>query len=224
MVQFRLMKSELLKRIITSIIIFPILLLVLINSKLYLIIFLSLFYLLSFYEIYKNSNSLKFTIISNIILFIAFYSFYYLRGDSNKELIFLCWALFTTILSDIGGYIFGKTFGGKKLTKISPNKTYSGALGSLVLSLLSLPILIFIQKNFLNEILINFLQLNFYILTLIASLIAQIGDIIVSYWKRRFNIKDTGNIFPGHGGVLDRIDGLIFVLIFLLILKISFNI
>ena len=224
MVQFRLMKSELLKRIITSIIIFPILLLVLINSKLYLIIFLSLFYLLSFYEIYKNSNSLKFTIISNIILFIAFYSFYYLRGDSNKELIFLCWALFTTILSDIGGYIFGKTFGGKKLTKISPNKTYSGSLGSLILSLLSLPILVFIQKNFLNEIAINFLQLNFYILTLLTSLIAQTGDIIVSYWKRRFNIKDTGKIFPGHGGVLDRIDGLIFVLIFLLILKIFINI
>ena len=218
------MKSELLKRIITSIIIFPILLLVLINSKLYLIIFLSLFYLLSFYEIYKNSNSLKFTIISNIILFIAFYSFYYLRGDSNKELIFLCWALFTTILSDIGGYIFGKTFGGKKLTKISPNKTYSGALGSLILSLLSLPILVFIQKNFLNEMLINFLQLNFYIFTLLTSLIAQTGDIIVSYWKRKFNIKDTGKIFPGHGGVLDRIDGLIFVLIFLLILKIFINI
>ena len=219
MVQFRFMKSELLKRIITSIIIFPILLLVLINSKLYLKIFLSFFYLLAFYEIYKNSNSLKFTIISNILLFIAFYSFYYLRGDSNKELIFLCWALFTTILSDIGGYMFGKTFGGKKLTKISPNKTYSGALGSLILSLLSLPMLVFIQKNFFNEIFINFLQLNFYILTLLISLIAQTGDIIVSYWKRRFKIKDTGKIFPGHGGVLDRIDGLIFVLIFLLILK-----
>ena len=213
------MKSELLKRIITSIVIFPILLLVLINSKFYLIIFLSLFYLLSFYEVYKNSNNLKFTIISNIILLIAFYSFYYLRGDSNKELIFLCWALFATFLSDIGGYIFGKIFGGKKLTKISPNKTYSGAFGSLVLSLLSLPILLLFQKNFLNEILINFLQLNFYFFTLLISLIAQMGDIIVSYWKRRFNIKDTGKIFPGHGGVLDRIDGLIFVLIFLLILK-----
>ena len=224
MVQFRFMKSELLKRIITSIVIFPILLLVLINSKLYLIIFLSIFYLLSFYEIYKNSNSFKFTIISNIILLIAFYSFYYLRGDSNKELIFLYWALFTTFLSDIGGYIFGKTFGGKKLTKISPNKTYAGAIGSLILSLLSLPILVFIQKNFLNEILINFLQLNFYILTLLTSLIAQSGDITVSYWKRRFNIKDTGKIFPGHGGVLDRIDGLIFVLTFLLVLKIFINI
>ena len=224
MVQFRFMKSELLKRIITSIVIFSILLLVLINSKIYLIIFLSLFYLLSFYEIYKNANSLKFTLLSNIFLLIAFYSFYYLRGDSNKELIFLCWALFTTFLSDIGGYIFGKTFKGRKLTKISPNKTYSGAFGSLVLSFLSIPILVFIQKNFINEVLINFLQLNFYIFTLLISLIAQIGDITVSYWKRRFNIKDTGKIFPGHGGVLDRIDGLIFVLIFLLILKIFINI
>ena len=222
--QFRVMNSELLKRIITSIVIFLILLLVLMNSKFYLIIFLSLFYLLSFYEVYKNSNSLKFTIISNILLLIAFYSFYYLRGESNKELIFLCWALFTTFLSDIGGYAFGKTFGGKKLTKISPNKTYSGAFGSFVFSLLSLPILILIQKNFLNEILINFLQLNFFIFTLLVSLVAQIGDIIVSYWKRRFNIKDTGKIFPGHGGVLDRIDGLIFVLVFLLILKLSIHV
>ena len=218
------MKSELLKRIITSIVIFSILLLVLINSKFHLIIFLSTFYLISFYEIYKNSNSLKFTITSNILLLIAFYSFYYLRGDSNKELIFLCWALFTTFLSDIGGYVFGKTFGGKKLTKISPNKTYSGALGSLVFSLFSLPILVFIQKDFLNEILINFLQLNFFIFTLLTSLVAQMGDITVSYWKRRFKIKDTGKIFPGHGGVLDRIDGLIFVLIFLLILKNFINI
>ena len=222
--QFRVMNSELLKRIITSIVIFLILLLVLISSKFYLIVFLSLFYLISFYEVYKNSNSLKFTIISNILLLIAFYSFYFLRGDSNRELIFLCWALFTTFLSDIGGYLFGKIFGGKKLTKISPNKTYSGAFGSLVLSLLSLPILVFIQMNFLNEILINFLQLNFYFFTLLTSIIAQIGDIIVSYWKRRFNIKDTGKIFPGHGGVLDRIDGLIFVLIFLLILKIFITI
>jgi len=218
------MKSELFKRIITSIIIFSILLFVLINSKFYLLIFLFLFYLLSFYEIYKNSNSLKFTLLSNILLLIAFYSFYYLRGDSNEELIFLCWALFTTFLSDIGGYTFGKIFGGKKLTKISPNKTYSGAVGSLVFSLLSLPILVFIQKNFFNEILINFLQLNFFIFTLLISLVAQMGDITVSYWKRRFNIKDTGKIFPGHGGVLDRIDGLIFVLIFLLILKIFINI
>ena len=213
------MKSELFKRIITSIIIFSILLFVLINSKFYLIIFLILFYLLSSYEIYKNANSLKFTLLSNIFLLIAFYSFYYLRGDSNEELIFLYWALFTTFLSDIGGYTFGKIFGGKKLTKISPNKTYSGAVGSLIFSLLSLPILFLIQKNFFNEILINFLQLNFYILTLLMSLVAQIGDIIVSYWKRRFKIKDTGKIFPGHGGVLDRIDGLIFVLVFLLALK-----
>ena len=82
-----------------------------------------------------------------------------------------------------------KTFGGKKLTKVSPNKTYSGAFGSLVLSLLSLPILIFIQKNFLNEILINFLQINFFIFTLLTSLVAQMGDITVSYWKRIFKIN-----------------------------------
>ena len=218
------MKSELLKRIITSIVIFLILLFVLINSKYYLLIFLFLFYIISFYEIYVNSNSLKFTLFSNIFLLTAFYSFYYLRGNTDKELIFLCWVLFTTFLSDIGGYVFGKTFRGKKLTKISPNKTYSGAIGSFIFSLLSLPMLFLFQKNFLNEILINLLKLNYFALTLFISFVAQIGDIFVSYWKRKFNIKDTGKIFPGHGGVLDRIDGLIFVLIFLLILKISVNI
>ena len=218
------MKSELLKRIVTSIVIFLILLFVLINSEYYLLPFLSLFYFLSFYEIYKNSNSLKFTLFSNIILLIAFYSFYYLRGNTDKELIFLLWILFTTILSDIGGYIFGKTFGGKKLTKISPNKTISGSIGSFLFSLLSIPILFLFQKDFLIEILINFFQLKYFVLTLLISFVAQIGDLIVSYWKRRFKIKDTGKIFPGHGGVLDRIDGLIFVLIFLLILKFFINI
>jgi phosphatidate cytidylyltransferase len=213
------MKSELLKRIITSVIIFSILLFVLANSKFYLLIFLFSLYFLSFYEIYKNSSSVKFTLFSNIFLLTACYSFYYLRGNTDKELIFLCWALFATFLSDIGGYTFGKIFGGKKLTKISPNKTYSGAIGSLVFSLLSLPILFYFQKNFLKEVLINFFQLTFYLQTLLISLVAQLGDIVVSYWKRRFKIKDTGKIFPGHGGVLDRIDGLIFVLIFLLILK-----
>ena len=213
------MKYELVKRIITSIIIFSVLLFVLINSEYYLLIFLSLIYFISFYEIYKNSNSLKFTLSSNIFLLTAFYSFYYLRGNTNKELIFLLWVLFTTFLSDIGGYTFGKVFGGKKLTKISPNKTYSGAIGSFVFSLLSIPILFLFQKNFLREILINFNQLNYFVLTLLISFVAQIGDIIVSYWKRKFKIKDTGKIFPGHGGALDRIDGLIFVLIFLLILK-----
>ena len=218
------MKSELFKRIITSIIIFSILLIVLINSEYYLLIFLSLFYFLSFYEIYKNANNLKFTLLSNIFLLTAFYAFYYLRGNTNQELIFLCWILFTTFLSDIGGYVFGKIIGGKKLTKISPNKTYSGVIGSFVFSLMSLPILYLFQENFLNEILIDFFKLNYFTLTLLISFVAQIGDIFVSYWKRRFKIKDTGNIFPGHGGVLDRIDGLIFVLIFLLILKIFIKI
>ena len=141
------MKSEIFKRVITSIIIFSILLVVLKNSKYYLLTFLTLFYFLSFYEVYKNSNSLKFTLFSNIFLLTAFYSFYYLRGNTNEELIFLCWVLFSTFLSDIGGYVFGKTFGGKKLTKISPNKTYSGSIGSFVFSLMSLPILFLFQKN-----------------------------------------------------------------------------
>ena len=213
------MKSELLKRIVTSVLIFSILIFVLINSKFYLLLFLFVLYLLSFYEIYKNSNSLKFILLSNIFLLIAFYSFYYLKGNTDKELILLFWVLFTTFLSDIGGYVFGKTFKGKKLTKISPNKTYSGLIGCLFFSLFSIPIMTLIQKFFFVEIIINFFQFKIFILTLVISIICQTGDIYVSYWKRKLNIKDTSNILPGHGGVLDRIDGLIFVLISLFFLK-----
>ena len=214
------MSKELKKRILTAIFLFPLLLIVLIYSKKFLIIFLSIFYFLSFYEIVKNSKSLTFTIIASIFLFLCFYCFYYLRGTTNQSLILLSWAIFSTILSDIGGYVFGKMFKGKKLTKISPNKTYSGAFGSLILSLVSLPSLYIFQIVLFNKIYIDFFQFKFFFITLFISLVAQIGDIFISFWKRRLNVKDTSNFLPGHGGVLDRIDGLIFVLILCSALKI----
>jgi len=103
---------------------------------------------------------------------------------------------------------------GKKLTKISPNKTYSGAFGSFVFSVISLPILNSYQDTLINLNLIDFMSIKFLSLTLFMSLICQCGDLLVSYYKRALNIKDISNFLPGHGGVLDRIDGLIFVLIF----------
>ena len=118
------------------------------------------------------------------------------------------------IFTDIGGYIFGRTFKGPKLTKISPNKTYSGMIGGYFLSI------IFMSLFFLNlEILLGHtniestdkeLSLNNFILIISISTASQIGDIIVSYFKRLSKIKDTGKIIPGHGGLLDRIDGMIF--------------
>jgi phosphatidate cytidylyltransferase len=142
-----------------------------------------------------------------------------LRGSENYSLITIYWILTSTFLSDIGGYVFGRTFKGKKLTKISPNKTYSGSIGSVIFSLVSLPFLNFVQTFLNNENLINFFQLKYFLLTVLISVVCQFGDLYVSFWKRKFKIKNMSNILPGHGGVLDRIDGLIFVLIFSFIIK-----
>jgi phosphatidate cytidylyltransferase len=210
---------ELLKRFLTSIILLPVFLYCVYLGGKYLLILQLFFYLICFYEIHKNSDSVKFKIISNIILFFAFYSLFSLRGNSNYSLTILLWVLISTFLSDIGGYVFGKIFKGKKLTKISPNKTYSGSFGSLIFSLISLPLINFMQIYFLNELLVDLIDLKFTILTLLISIICQVGDLLISLFKRKLNIKDTGNFLPGHGGVLDRIDGLIFVLIFINIIK-----
>jgi len=134
------------------------------------------------------------------------------------------WILILTFLSDIGGYIFGNILKGRKLTKISPNKTYSGAIGSLILSSLSLPSMSIVQNLFFDELLINFMQVNFFLITILLSIICQLGDLYVSFWKRKINIKNISNILPGHGGLLDRIDGLIFVLISSFILIFFFDI
>jgi phosphatidate cytidylyltransferase len=213
------MKNELLKRIFTSIILLPILFYTIINSGIYLIILLILIYFLSAYEIIKNTRNILFIFFANILLILAFYSFYFLRGSTNYSLIIILWILISTFLSDIGGYTFGKIFKGKKLTKISPNKTYSGASGSIILSCISLPLLNFLQIFFFNKLLVNFLELNFLLFTIFISFICQLGDLFVSYWKRKIKIKNLSNILPGHGGILDRIDGLIFVLIFSFLLK-----
>ena len=213
------MWNETLKRILTSVIILPILFFATVYSSVYLISLLILVYFLCAYEIFNNSRNILFNLFANFLLIFAFYSFFYLRGSTDYSLIILYWILISTFLSDTGGYIFGKILKGKKLTKISPNKTYSGSIGSLILSCLSLPSLNLLQLYFSNELLINFLKFDFLILTILISFVCQLGDIFVSYWKRKIKIKNISNILPGHGGMLDRIDGLIFVLIFCFILK-----
>lgn len=213
------MNQELKKRLLTSLILLPIVIIIITKGGISLIIFLFFIYLLCLYEINLNSSNLRFKIVSSLFVFFSFSLFYFLRGKSIESLFFLFWGLFSTFLSDIGGYIFGRIFKGKKLTKISPNKTYSGSLGSFFLSLLSIPLMMLLQKEIIDNLIINFFQVKFFIFTLIISLIAQIGDIYISYWKRKLKIKDTSDLLPGHGGVLDRIDGLIFVIIFLSILN-----
>ena len=214
------MSKELVNRILTSLVLLPVLFYFSFNSGIYLIIFLSLIYFLSFYEIIKNTKNLLFIFLSNLILILAFFSFYYLRGNSNSSLIILYWVLASTFLSDIGGYVVGRIIKGKKLTKISPNKTYSGSIGSIIFSLFALPFLNILQNYFFGQLLVNLLQFNYILLTILISIICQLGDLYISHWKRKIKIKDISNILPGHGGILDRIDGLIFVLIFIFILNI----
>jgi len=115
------------------------------------------------------------------------------------------WVLLIVWLSDIGGYLFGKLFGGKKLTKVSPNKTWSGAFGSIVLSQFASVVFFFNSTLDIN--------LKLFLLQLLLSFIAQVGDLIMSYCKRLNKVKDSSKLLPGHGGILDRIDGLVWVMV-----------
>ena len=214
------MNRELINRILTSLALLPILFICIYYGEIYLITFLGLIFSFCMYEILKVSKKILFNLTANIVIIFSLFSFFFLRGETNYSLIIIYWILTSTFLSDIGGYTFGKSLKGKKLTRISPNKTYSGSIGSIIFCLISLPLLNCLQEFFLNENLINFFKLKYFVLTICISIICQLGDIYVSHWKRKFNIKNTSNLLPGHGGVLDRIDGLIFVLIFSFIVKI----
>ena len=131
---------------------------------------------------------------------------------NNNAIITLIFLILICISTDIGGFIFGKLVGGKKLTQISPNKTYSGVFGSFFLSITFGYFYYIFYKTYL------IFEVNYLILITIISLISQIGDLIISFLKRKAKIKDTGSILPGHGGILDRIDGILFALPFGIIL------
>ena len=139
---------------------------------------------------------------SLMYLSILVYFIFIIESDYTDLKIYLLYSVLVAILSDIGGLVFGKTFKGKKLTKISPNKTISGSIGSIVLSMVLIPI-------FYNEVIIYDL-LTLIILTIVISLISQIGDLFISFLKRKAKVKDTSDLLPGHGGLLDRVDGIIF--------------
>jgi phosphatidate cytidylyltransferase len=200
------MKKEFQKRILSSLIIIPIALFFVAEGSVFFIFFLSIFFITTSYEwlkMIKKNNLIK--IFGIIFLLISFYSTYL-----SREILGLNYFLFIILIcisTDMGGYFFGKTFKGPKLTKISPNKTYAGALGSFILSIITG--LIFNQ--YFASIDVSS-KLSFLILILFISLISQIGDLIISYFKRKAKVKDTGKILPGHGGLLDRIDGLIFAI------------
>jgi phosphatidate cytidylyltransferase len=225
------MSVNLLKRIITSVGLLALLIIVIFTNKFIFIISILIIGLIICFESnnmfskltnsYSNKESLisektnfKFLILNILTfsyIFFVFcnfsYEIYRIYGP-----IFFVYLISICFFTDIGGYVVGKSIGGKKLTKISPNKTVSGTVGSFIFGIT--PLILFVNFNYIN------LELNLwnFTFTFLVSLISQLGDLLISFFKRKANIKDTGKILPGHGGVLDRLDGIIFALPFSYIL------
>ncbi len=200
------MTLNLLNRILTSIILLIILYIFLFFNKflwLYLLILISFISFNEFNTLIKKiyKKKIKISKFYNFLSLIYLFFFIYAAYDYYKSLSLLI-ILSVCILSDTGGYLFGKSIGGKKLTKISPNKTISGSIGSFLCSLFTIIIFDSLQQDIFVSI----------FLCLFLSLICQLGDLFISYYKRKAKVKDTGSFLPGHGGLLDRIDGFIFVL------------
>ncbi len=198
------------KRIFTSLIVFPVSMFFIIKGGNYIVSFLYAILILANFEafsVFKRKTSIIFL---DSILVVSLLSILHLRNDTTSSFILLVWVIVLTISSDIGGYIFGKIFRWKRLTNISPNKTLSGVIGSVIFSIFSILLLSLICKILFQMDLSFFLKLKYFIFALILSLSAQLGDLMVSYFKRLDKIKDTGKILPGHGGIFDRIDSLMF--------------
>ena len=207
------MSNEFIKRTISSFILIPLSLFVVIKGSIYFNFFLSACLILSIIEWCKMTKYNLVSIFGSILILFSFYAVYRIRNDFNEDPKYLLLILTICISTDIGGFIFGKLFKGPKLSKISPNKTFSGVIGSYLFALSAAFSFIYFFK-------LKNLDMSIYLLTFLIffiSTISQIGDLTMSYFKRLAKIKDTGKVIPGHGGILDRIDGMIFVFFFLYI-------
>ena len=203
--------EDIFKRSITSIILLVILFLALEFKFVLMFCLMLIFFQLTseFYDLFKKIYQSKNKILFLALLFTIIYLLFFiivvgltLHDNFIEKKLYLYLIITICVSTDIGGYVFGKIFKGKKLTKLSPRKTYSGMIGSFILSFLS--VLLFFK---------NFYDLYFLIVfSLFISSISQIGDIFISFLKRKAKIKDSSSILPGHGGLLDRFDGLIFAI------------
>ena len=221
------MSNELIKRMMTSLILFIVVIFCILINKIIFLIAVFMTAYLCFSE-WCNINYKFFSgqfwnyfLIRGLGLFYLLFPFilgaFFLRGNSFESALFFIIVLCICICSDTGGYVFGNIIGGKKLTKISPNKTISGSIGSFIFSIL--PIFLIDLQNYID---INFnFSLKNILFCLIISLTCQLGDLFISYFKRLNKVKNTGSILPGHGGLLDRIDGIIFAIPTASILKLS---
>ena len=204
------------KRIITSLFLISLLILMFLYSYIMIIslIFISLIAWIEFYalisKIFRKNKTkhkvLRFFYKALSLLYLSglVYLIFIIESDHSNLKIYLLYSILVAIMTDIGGILFGKIFKGKKLTKISPNKTISGSIGSLIFSMLLIP--------FFYDVLGNESLLALFIITILTSIISQLGDLFISFLKRKAQVKDTSDLLPGHGGVLDRIDGLIFAI------------
>ncbi len=212
------MNSNVVKRIVTSI--FLITLLILMFSYSYImIISLIIIAIIAWIEFYAliskiikkdkiKHKLLRFLYKTISLFYISALVFFILAIESSllNVKIYLLYSILVAIMSDIGGLIFGKIFKGRKLTKISPNKTISGSIGSFIFSILLVP--------FFYDVMIDHKLYSIIIITITISITSQLGDLFISFLKRKAKVKDTSDILPGHGGILDRIDGIIFALPF----------
>ena len=211
------MKNELRKRIFTSIFLLLLLLLMFLYTFVLIVslIIIALIAWVEFYalisKIFKKNNykerTLKFLFKLSTLIYLSYIVFvilFVMLGNPGLEVVFI-YTILVSVMSDIGGLVVGKTFRGKKLTKISPNKTISGSLGSFTFSFFLVPL--FIQLNLFSY---NYFLL--FVVTFIISFSSQTGDLIISLLKRKAKVKNTSDLLPGHGGILDRIDGIIFAI------------
>ena len=186
------------KRFLSSIILLPLALYFIAHGSFMLMFLTTICFVVACYEWQMMTKKKSYKIYGFIFLIFSFYTFY----ELSLEIFYGFFVIIICISTDIGGYVFGKIFKGPKLTKISPNKTYAGMIGGYFLSLVCLTII--------SNLIDHQIPIQFFLITILLSTVSQVGDIIISYFKRLSKIKNTGNIIPGHGGLLDRIDGMIF--------------
>ena len=214
-----MIKNEFTKRFFSSIILIPIVLFIIIEGSFLFTFFILISLIIATYEWFQMSKSDIQKILGLFFLIISFYTIFKIRNNFNQDYFHILFVAIICVSTDVGGYIFGKFFKGPKLTKISPNKTYSGVIGSFLI-----PIIII---NLFFELPLNIYNFEYsketLVFVLIISLVSQIGDIVISFFKRLSKIKDTGNIIPGHGGILDRIDGMIFAYPFSYLVFLNWN-
>ena len=203
------MNQEITKRILSSIIIIASSLFFIIKGSIFFIFFLLVCFFITSFEWYRMTKSNNYYLFGLILLILSFYCAFLFRNAGQTDFLFVILVCAST---DIGGFSFGKIFKGPKLTKISPNKTYSGMIGSFFLSIISA----LIYTNYYG--LIYWTDNLLLIAVILISFISQLGDLTFSYFKRKSKIKNTGKIIPGHGGLLDRIDGMLFAIPFSYIL------